>query len=92
MSALINHYFKRDQLEYLLSQCDDKGISITSSVNDETGKYGQNVATWITQSKEDREAKVQRKFISNGAVVFTDGKIFKAVKENQSAAADTDPF
>jgi hypothetical protein len=91
MSALVNQYFKRSQLESLLRQCDDKGISITSSINDETGKYGQNVASWITQSKEDRDAKVQREFVSNGAVIHTDGKIVKAVKESQSAG-HTDPF
>lgn len=89
MSSLINHFIKKAQLETLVANCGEKGIEITTSVNDETNKYGQNVSSWIAQSKEERENKVPRVFISNGAVVYTDGKIQKAEKQTQS---DDSPF
>lgn len=87
MSALINQYFKKAQLELMLSQCDDKGVSITSSINDDTNEYSQNIASWISQSKEQREAKEKRVFVSNGNVVYTEnGVIKKAVKSEPKTA------
>lgn len=84
MSALINQYFKRSQLETMLKAADEKGLSITSAINDETNEYGQNISSWITQSKEDREAKVKRTYVSNGSVVHTDnGMIVKAAKTDK---------
>lgn len=44
--------------------------NITISINDSTDQYGNNVNAWITQSKEEREAKEPRHFIGNGKVVF----------------------
>lgn len=44
--------------------------NITISVNDVTDQYGNNVNAWISQSKEEREAKADRHFIGNGKVVF----------------------
>lgn len=53
----------------------------TISVQDETNEYGQNVAMWIEQSKEEREAKKPRTYIGNGRVLWTDGKIQVAEKK-----------
>lgn len=56
----------------------------TISISDETNQYGQNVTMYEQQSKEDRENKVTKKYIGNGSVVWTDGKIKVAEKKEKS--------
>ena len=57
--------------------------SYTISVSDETNQYGQNVAMWIEQTKDERESKKPRTYIGNGRVVWTDNKITVAEKTGQ---------
>jgi hypothetical protein len=50
-----------------------------------------------SQSKEERESKVQKQYIANGRVVFTDGNIKVAEKEvenvvNEPKKDDNLPF
>ena len=52
------------------------------SVSDELDQYGNNVAMYVEQSKEEREAKVKRTYVGNGRVVWTDGKIETAPNPN----------
>lgn len=72
-----------------------KYLSIQISVNDET-KYGNNVSVAIGQTKEQREAKVDKTYLGNGKVVWTDGKITLADKQDQpqmkSSQKDDLPF
>jgi hypothetical protein len=85
MSALLDIYLKKDTLKTLLDVLEKKqeqGLSLTISVNNETGKYGQNVASWVTQTKEQREAKKERFFTGNGKVFWTDGVIKLAEKQD----------
>ena len=57
-------------------------LDVTVSINDETNQYGQNVAVYESQSKEERESKNNKNFIGNGKVVWTqDGTITLAKKE-----------
>ena len=60
-----------------------KYLNLTISINDETNKYGQNVACWEEQSKEAREAKSEKNYVGNGKVVWTDGKVTVAEKQEQ---------
>lgn len=69
----------------------------TISISDETNQYGQNVVMYEQQSKEDRENKVPKKYIGNGSVIWTDGKITNAEKKqvnnNQKVEEEDDmPF
>ena len=57
-----------------------KYLNLTISVNDETNKYGQNVAAWEEQSKEDREAKTEKNYVGNGKVIWTEGLVSVAEK------------
>jgi hypothetical protein len=72
-----------------------KYLSLQISVNDET-KYGNNVSVAIGQTKEQREAKVDKTYLGNGKVVWTDGKITLADKQDQpqmkSSQKDDLPF
>jgi hypothetical protein len=75
---------------------DGKYLNTQIFVNDDT-RYGNNVSMAYSQSKEERESKVQKQYIANGRVVFTDGNIKVAEKEaenvvNEPKKDDSLPF
>lgn len=59
-----------------------KYLSLQISVNDET-KFGNNVSIAIGQTKDEREAKADKTYLGNGKVVWTDGKVTVAEKQEQ---------
>jgi hypothetical protein len=84
MATLADIYFKKETLKTLLETVEakgDKGVAITVSLSDDTNEYGQNVTSYVSQSKEDREAKKNRYFVANGKVFWTDGKVTIAEKK-----------
>lgn len=92
MASLSNIYIKEETLETLLNTIrkkGEKGISIDISINDETNQWGQNVAAWVSQTKEQREAKKDRFYVGNGKCVWNNGKIEIAKKQEEvSQSAD----
>jgi hypothetical protein len=78
MSSLSNIYIKVETLETLLKVVKakaEKGISIDLSISDEANKYEQNVTAYVSQTKEQREAKKEKFYVGNGKTFWTDGKI-----------------
>lgn len=69
MSSLINFSIKNANGTY------DK---YTMSINDTIDNYGNNASVFITQTKEEREAKAKKVYVGNGKVTWTDGNIVKA--------------
>ena len=65
---------------------DGKYLQTTISINDET-KYGNNVSMYESQSKEERTSKAPRTYIANGRVVWTEGEIAVAEKEDAPETA-----
>ena len=49
----------------------DKYLNLTVNVNDTKDKFDNDCSVIIAQTKEQREAKAQRKFVGNGRVVFS---------------------
>jgi hypothetical protein len=45
--------------------------NLTVSVNDEDDQFGNNASTWESQTKEERDAKVDRNFLGNGKVIWS---------------------
>jgi len=87
MASLNNVYFKKETLKTLLETLEkkgDKGISITVALNDDTNEWGQNISAYVSQSKEEREAKKARFYVGNGKTFWTDGKVTVAEKETVS--------
>ena len=73
MSALIEIYIKNETLAIMLDtnrKKGMKGIGITMSVNDTTDQYGNNVSAYVSQTREQREAKTPRYYIGNGKVKY----------------------
>jgi hypothetical protein len=64
----------------------DKWYAFTSSTNDDTDNYGNNIIITEPQTKEERDAKKERDFLGNGKVFWTDGKITVAKKKEESSA------
>ena len=64
-----------------------KYISITHSVNEETNQYGNNVSSYISQTQEERESKVDRIFVGNGRVVYVNGQVTTATRQDKPTPA-----
>jgi len=91
MSSLSNVYIKKETLEVLLKTLNakgEKGISIDISIGEQSNDYGQNLSAYVSQSKEEREAKKQRYYIGNGKCFWTDGKIEVAKKKEEVHTAE----
>ena len=74
MGKLINSQINKSKLNglvhYTNKNTGDESVNITISLNDAPDQYGNNVAIWISQTKEERDAKAQRVFLGNGKIVF----------------------
>jgi len=81
MSALINLGIKGK---------DGKYKQYTISISDEPNDYGQNVSMYLSQTKEQREAKEKRTYVANGQVIWTDGNIVAPPRKDQVTEAETD--
>lgn len=92
MSSLSEIYIKKETLETLLKTVNtkgEKGVSLTISIGDETNQYGQNLSGFVSQTKEQREAKKDKFYVGNGKVFWTDGKITKAEAKQQDQGQST---
>tara|TARA_R110000772_G_scaffold3576_1_gene12633 strand:+ start:596 stop:895 length:300 start_codon:yes stop_codon:yes gene_type:complete len=85
MSAIINASIRVDKLpkeKFIKGKDGAVYYNLTISINNET-RYGNNVAITDSQTKEERDAKVQRNYLGNGKVVWTDDIIKLAEKEEK---------
>lgn len=90
MSSLSNIYIKAETLQTLIDTIKkkgEKGINLTISINEDTDKFGNNLAGWVKQSKEQRDDKAPRYFVGNGECFWTDGSITKAERQDAQQAA-----
>lgn len=88
MSALINFSLDLSKLPKNKIVQGKKGqyINLTASVNDDS-RFGNNVSVFVGQSKEERENKTAKTYVANGQVVWTDGNIVVAEKEQEAVTA-----
>lgn len=89
MGALINVSVNLDKLDKtkIIKGKSGNYYNFTVSVNDQTSQYGDNASLFNTQSKEEREAKVEKVYVGNGKVVWTDGNITTAERRELTAQA-----
>jgi hypothetical protein len=83
MAALSEIFIKEETLEVILKTIKKKGakgIGLTISISDKSNKFGSNVSAYISQSKEDRDAKKDKFAVGYGKVFWTDGKVVKGEK------------
>tara|TARA_R100001509_G_scaffold160478_1_gene128327 strand:- start:797 stop:1108 length:312 start_codon:yes stop_codon:yes gene_type:complete len=85
MSTLINASIRVDKLpkeKFIKGKDGAVYYNLTISVQDET-RYGNNVALTDSQTKEERDVKKPKLYLGNGAVVWTDGNVCLAEREEQ---------
>ena len=93
MSTLITASIRVDKLpkeKFIKGKEGAVYYNLTISVGDET-RYGNNVAITDSQTKEEREAKKPKNYLGNGKVVWTDGNIALAEREDVEVKQDL-PF
>lgn len=89
MSTIINASIRVDKLpkeKFVKGKDGAVYYNISLFINDES-RFGNNVSFTDAQTKEEREAKKPKLYLGNGKVVWTDGNIVKAVKEDETPAA-----
>ena len=89
MSTLITGSIRVDKLpkeKFIKGKDGAVYYNLTISVGDET-RFGNNVSFTDSQTKEERDAKVAKTYLGNGKVVWTDGTVKLAEKEEQVAVA-----
>lgn len=82
----MNLYIKRDTLAIMLDTLQKKGengINLTISANDRNDNYGHNVAAFVSQSKEGREAGKPRYYVGNGSVLYVSDEGVKVIPREQ---------
>ncbi len=90
MSAIINYSIRVDKLpkeKFVAGKDSAVYLNLTMSVNDET-RFGNNASIYISQTKEENEAKKQRNYVGNGKVVWNNGSIVNAEKEVKEAVQE----
>ncbi len=60
--------------------------NVTVFINDET-RFGNNASIAMSQSKEQREAGDPKIYLGNGRVVYTEGAVTVAEREDADAPA-----
>ena len=86
MSAIINfnlNVAKLPKEKFVAGKDGAVYVNLTMSVNDET-RYNNNTSIYVSQTAEEREAKKQKTFIGNGKVVWNNGVIVNAQREEQA--------
>jgi hypothetical protein len=88
MGAIINFSVNLDKLDKsrIIKGKSGNYLNLTLSVNDEVSQYGDNASIFISQTKEERDAKAQRTYVGNGKVAWTDGNI-QAIQREAVAEA-----
>ena len=90
MSAIINYSIRVDKLpkeKFVAGKDGAVYLNLTMSVNDET-RFGNNASVYVSQTKEENEAKKQRAYVGNGKVVWNNGSIVNAEKEVKEAVQE----
>lgn len=92
MASLNSLYLTAEKLETLLKTVrakKQKGVEITISINDEVNDYDQNISAFVSQTKEQRDAKAARFYVGNGKTFWSNGQSI-AFKSKGASESDND--
>ena len=69
-----------------------KYLPVTITINDELDQFGNNSPIIVEQTKEEREAKVDKVYLGNVKVIWTNGdNVAAAPREGQPQQAAAQP-
>lgn len=69
-----------------------KYLNVTISINDSTDQFGNNVSVTESQTKEERDLKTSKRYLGNGKVVYTNGEIKVAEKQEKPLQTASQKF
>lgn len=69
-----------------------KYLNVTISINDQTDAYGNNVSVTESQTKEERDLKASKRYLGNGKVVYTNGEVKVAEKQEKPLQTASQKF
>ena len=90
MSAIINYSLRVDKLpkeKFVAGKDGAVYLNLTMSLNDET-RFGNNASIYVSQTKEENDAKKPRNYVGNGKVVWNNGTIVNAEKQVKDAVPE----
>ena len=74
MGKLINAQINKSKFQglvhYTNKRTGEESVNVTISLNDAPDQYGNNASIWISQTKEERDAKTPKVYIGNGKVIY----------------------
>ena len=74
MGQLINAQINKSKLQglvhYTNKRTNEESVNSTISLNDAPDQYGNNASIWISQTKEERDAKSPKVYLGNGKVIY----------------------
>jgi hypothetical protein len=74
MGQLINAQVNKSKINglvhYTNKRTGEESVNITISLNDTPDQYGNNASIWISQTKEERDAKAPKVYLGNGKVIY----------------------
>lgn len=77
MAAIIKYYFTKKNIEQMLNESDEKGLSLSFVIYDQLNKYEKNVSAHVSQTKIQRESKEQKIYLGGGEVAWQNGIMSK---------------
>ena len=92
MASLSEIYVKKSTLETMLKVLNAKegkegeGVKLTISLSDQPSKFGQNVSAYVSQTKEQRDAKTPLFYVGNGKTFWSKGETPVPQREEQQQA------
>lgn len=92
MAQLIEVSIKRSKItkEKIYKGKDgEEYLNLIISVNDETDRFGQDVAVYEKQSDEEKTAKANKNFVGNGKTFWVKGDGMKTAKDKTGGQVDT---
>ena len=83
MASIINSSINLSEIpkEKIINGKKGKYLPITITLNDEQDKFGNNWPIIVQQTKEERESKVEKKYLGSVKVVWTNGTNVEPNKE-----------
>lgn len=74
MGKLINAQINKSKLQglvhYTNKRTNEESVNVTISLNDTLDQYGNNASIWVSQTKEERDAKAPKVYLGNGKVIY----------------------
>ena len=89
MASFSEIYVKKSTLETMLKALNAKqgkeseGVKLTIFLSDQPSKFGQNVSAYVSQTKEQRDAKTPLFYVGNGKTFWSKGETPVPQREEQ---------